>query len=173
MPRMFVQTIAARVAPSRREGQSVFEGCFEALFPELRDAWFVVDGWRPDDFPPRQRELLGRYRVAAVDVGRRVIDVYRGKRFLPTFGFAVPARFGGVFAFPAMPDTAMLRAATEDYDVSPRKVAAATVASFVSFEGTWTFATPDARLVEVLRAGLPPGVELIDPPRSLNFAEGP
>src|SRR5687768_4077086 len=128
MPPIEIRTIAARLAPARRPGQSTFEYCFEHVFPALRDCSFVVDEWRPEDLHPKQRELLARYRVAGVDVGPRVVDVYQGKRFLATFGFAVPASFGRVFAFADPPDEATLRSAIDGYPIDPRKLAPAAVA---------------------------------------------
>ena len=171
MPQMEIRTIAGRLAPARRPGQSTFEHCFEHVFPALRECWFVVDELRPGDLHPKQRELLSRYRVAGVDVGPRVIDIYRGKRFLATFGFAVPSSFGRVFAFAKPPDEATLRSTTDGYPINARKLAPAAVASFVAFEGTWTFATPDPNVMEALRTGLPAGLELAETPRSLNFLD--
>jgi hypothetical protein len=168
---MLIRTVAGRVAPILGPGQSAFEYCFESVFGELRDCWFVVDEWRPENFPAEMRDLLGRYRMAGVDVGRRVVDVYRGKRFLPTFAFGVPAGFGRVFAFAGRPDEGAVRSSTDGYAIYADRLAPATVASFVSSEGTWTFATSEARWMEVLRAGLPAGLELIETPPSLNFLE--
>jgi hypothetical protein len=170
---MEIRTIAARVAPTLRAGQSTFEHCFEALFPVLQDRWFIVAGWRPEDLQPAQRRLLAGYRVAGVDGGGgRVVDVYRGKRFLATFGCAVPAGYGRVFALAGVPDAGTVRPDAAGYEVDTGKLAAAAVASFVACEGTWTFATADPTLVEVLRARLPAGLELAATPRSLNFLSG-
>src|SRR5688572_13108774 len=111
---METRTIRGRFATDPPAGRGTFVRCFEALFGELRDCAFVVDQWRPDDLPPARRELLARYRVAGVDVGRRVIDVYRGRRFLDTFGPAIPSNYGSVFALAAPPDEATLRACMWD-----------------------------------------------------------
>jgi hypothetical protein len=166
---MEIRTIAGRVAPALRPGQSTFEYCFAPLFPALADRWFIVANWRPLDLHPERRWLLDRYRVAGVDVGGRVVDVYRGKRFLATFAPDVPAGYGQVFALAGVPDAATVRPGAAGYEVDTRELAAAAVASFVAFEGTWTFATPEPTLVEALRAGLPAGLELAPTPHALNF----
>ena len=166
---MEIRTIGGRIVSPLKPGQSSFEYFFAPLFPELRDCWFIIANWRPEDLHPDQQWLLARYRVAGVDVGGRVIDVYRGKRFLPTFGFAVPAVYGEVCALAGAPDEATVRPSVAGDQIDARKLAAAAVASFVAFEGTWTFATPEPKLVEALRAGLPAGLELAETPRSLNF----
>src|SRR5687768_3067418 len=169
MRQLEIRTIAGRVAPTLRPGQSTFEYCFGQLFPELRDRWFIVASWRPEDLHPEQQRLLARYRVAGVDAGGRVIDVYWGKQFLPTFGVAVPAGYGQVFALAGVPDEATVRPSAAGYEIDTRHLAMAAVASFVAFEGTWTFATPEPKLLEALRAGLPAGLELVETPHALNF----
>jgi hypothetical protein len=169
MRRIQIRTIGGRIVSPLTAGQSTFEYFFAPLFPELGDCWFIIANWRPEDLHPKQQWLLARYRVAGVDVGGRVIDVYRGKRFLPTFGFAVPSGYGQVFALAGVPDEATVRPSVAGYELDTRKLAAAAIASFVAFEGTWTFATPEPKLVEVLRGGLPAGLELVETPRPLNF----
>jgi hypothetical protein len=142
MRQLEIHTIRSRAAPPLRPGQSTFEYYFEPLFPELRPCWFVVDQWRPEDLHPAQRDLLGRYRVASLDAGRRAIDVYRGKRFLATFGFAIPSSYGDVFAFAAEPDEATIRASTWDgCQINKGKLAEVAVASFSAFEGAWSVGT--------------------------------
>jgi len=132
-----------------------------------------VDNWQPEDIHPQKKEILARYQVAALNVGRRILHVYRGKRFLSTFGFAIPAGFGRVFAFALTPDEQTIRSSTYDgYHIGDSKLAAESVAAFLAFEGAWTFATADSRLAETLRAGLYAGAVLEEAPHSLKALIG-
>jgi len=170
---MHTLTINALVTPTLKDGESIFEHYFHPLFNELQDCSFIVDNWRPDDMHPQKQEILAHYRIAALNIGRRLLHVYRGKRFLSQFGFAIPAGFGSVFAFTSAPDEQTIRSSSYDgYQIDDRKLVSQSVASFLAFEGAWTFATTEARLVEVLRAGLGADAALLETPRSLKKLTG-
>ena len=167
--RMHTFTVRSLVAPTLDDGESTFVHYFRPLFAELKNSFFIVDNWYPDRIHPKKREILAHYRVTSLNVGRRLLPVYQGKRFLPSYGFAIPSSYGSVFAFAAMPDEQALRSCTYDgYDLDNRKMVAQSVAAFLAFEGTWTLATADLRLVEVLRSGLWAGAVLEKTPPSLQ-----
>jgi hypothetical protein len=170
---MHAFTINALVPPTLKAGESTFEHYFHPLFVELQDFSFIVDNWRPDDIHPQKKEILARYQVAVLNIGRRVLPVYRGREFLPKFGFAIPPAFGRVFAFALVPDELTIRSSTYDgCHIDDSMLAPKAGASFLAFEGAWTFASDELRLAEILRAGLSAGAVLEESPSSLKALIG-
>lgn len=168
---MHAYSIGFPTTPKLTAGSSKFDLAFGSLYDQLRDCCFIVDShnWRPEHLLPQKQKLLRRYQVIATNIGRRLLPVYRGKRFLATFGQVIPGNFAGVYCLDAVPEDKFLRSCSIDgYQLNTPTLMTGATAGFIAFEHNWFFATPHESLVEAWKGDLWAGATIAATPSSLR-----
>ncbi|MBI4023583.1 MAG: hypothetical protein HY360_01290 [Verrucomicrobia bacterium] len=166
---MFTFTVKTLVKPRIQRWESTFVLFFQPLFAELKECFLILDGWCPKALPSQKKTILTRYQVAAFNIGRRLLPIYHGRRFLASYGPYIPSNYGRVFVFISNPDERMIRFGTYDgYQLDEPALIRQSFITFWAFEEVWSIATRELRLVDMLRGGLHPCAHLVETPQSLR-----
>ena len=166
---MHIITVSPLATPPLNAGESTFEHYFKPLFSELKDCYFMLDDWPLDAVRAHERDILTRYRIAGLNLGRRLIYVYHGRRFLSSFGYSISDMHASVFGFTAAPDEQTLRSCTYDGSQLNNSTAARhSRIAFIAFEGAWTVATAEIGLIQTLSTALKAEAVLEETPEYLR-----